>query len=98
MTSKEAENWIAEREERGKVERARHRGPDGRYQAQPASDEALADILARAENTYGCWVRETPSGYWVDLVEMARELLEHRTRERQSTEGDGIRGTKGGGG
>lgn len=79
--------YIAERAAREDTERARATAPDGSYRPLPPTDEALIDIVERANNVHGSWVRATPSGYWFDIVEMARELLAHRVaaRERQST-------------
>lgn len=69
-----ARAFIEERDERERQERARATGPDGRYLALPPSDEALRDLIEQANNYGGAWVRATPSGYWFDAVETAREL------------------------
>lgn len=81
----------------GASERARHCADAAgfEYTAMPPTDEGLVDLVTRAKNEHGSWVRFSPSGYWLDLVEMAKEILAARGRGDASpadaTHADAIR-------
>lgn len=62
------------------AERARYTGPDGEYVEQPPSEEALRDLVDRANTEDGSWVRASPSGFWLDTAAMGREILALRGR------------------
>lgn len=75
----DARRYIAERDAREAAERERCTGPDGRYVSLPPTEEALRDLVERAARVeHGAWMRPSPSGYWLDLVAMGRELLAAR--------------------